>query len=157
MYAPKMYRALFVIMFLSILVFMAPTAVAAATSDASVIKTPDGAAVEIAAEDKFIVTGSVRPIKSRGSVENRQAYELVDENNEIYKLIGPKSILDQIIAVKNFAELKFKITGRLIKKDGKKGILMSGYEIFTPRPAGDTDAAPQNAPAPAATIENTIK
>ena len=156
MHAPKIHRALIIIIFLSILVFMAPTTVIAETSDASEIKTPAGAAEEIATEYKFIVTGSVRPIKGRGAIESRQAYELVDENNEIYKLIGPKSILDQIIAVKKFAELKFKITGRLIKRDSKKGILMSGYEIYHPQPAGDT-AASQNAPAPAATLENTIK
>lgn len=156
MHAPKIYRALFVIIFLSMLAFMAPTAVVAETSDASEIKTQAGAAEEIAAKDRFVVTGSVRPIKSRSSTENKQAYELVDDNNEIYKLIGPKSILDQIISVKKFAELKFKINGRLIKRDMKKGILMNGYEIYHPQPAGDT-AASQNAPAPAATIENTIK
>ncbi len=156
MYATKIYRALFIIIFLSTLVFMAPATVRAETSNASEIKTPAGAAKESPAEDQFIATGSVRPIKGRGSADNKQAYELVDENNEIYKLIGPKSILDQIISVKNFTELKFKVTGRLIKKDRKKGILMSGYEIYNPQPAGSA-STPQNAPAQTATIENTIK
>jgi hypothetical protein len=133
---------------------MTPNAFIASCSEAAEIYTPAGAAEENAAEDKFIVTGAVRPIKGRGTNENKPAYELIDGNNEIYKLIGPKSILDQIISIKNFEELKFKITGRLIKKDKKKGILMSGFEIYNTPPADDKLL---NAPDSTATGENAIK
>jgi hypothetical protein len=102
--------------------------------------------------------------------EARPAYELIDEKGETYKLIGPKAILDQILSVKGYGALKFTVSGQLIKKDGKKGILMSGFEMYKqpePPPAPPVGVIPQTTAenalkslsndGPAGTVENKIK
>ncbi len=147
-------RALFIAVFLLLPLYMMPQKYTACHSRAAEINAPAGAAQENAVGNTFIAIGAVRSAAGRGASENKPTYELIDESNEVYKLIGPKSILDQIISVKNFTGLKFKITGRLMKKDKKKGILMSGYEIYEVQPA---KTPPLDAPASAATDENSIK
>ena len=100
----------------------------------------------------FTAVGAVRQVKTVKK-ESRPVYELVDEKGEKYKLIGPKAIVDQILAVKDYGALKFTVAGqlRLSKEDRKKGILMSGFEIYK-QPA----TPPVNAGAPA-TAENALK
>jgi hypothetical protein len=102
----------------------------------------------------FIAIGAVRRIKA-AKQESRPAYELVEEKGETYKLIGPKAIVDQILAVKGYSALKFTVSGQLIKKDRKKGILMSGFEIYK-QPEPPPVVPPVNANTPA-TVENALK
>ncbi|HBC73504.1 MAG: hypothetical protein A2008_03320 [Candidatus Wallbacteria bacterium GWC2_49_35] len=116
----------------------------------------------------FTAVGAVRQVKTVKK-ESRPVYELVDEKGEKYKLIGPKAIVDQILAVKDYGALKFTVAGqlRLSKEDRKKGILMSGFEIYKqpatpPVNAGDpatAENALKNAPdkVPAGTVENKVK
>lgn len=101
--------------------------------------------------ENFTVTGAVRPAKTSGK-EARPVYEFLDEQGNVYKLIGPKAIVDQLLAVKGYDRMKFSVSGQLIKsvKDKKKGILMSGFEIYAP------PAAPA-APASSSTAETSLK
>lgn len=101
----------------------------------------------------FVVTGDIR-LNEASKKEAKQVYELLDEKKEVYKLIGPKAILDQIISIAGYSKLKFKITGQLIKKDRKKGILISSFEIY--KPAEEPAVTPGVAPA-AATSETGVK
>lgn len=109
----------------------------------------------------FCVTGEITLVSNRTPQNSRPVYEITDEKKEKYKLIGPKSILEQIIAIKEYNKLKFKISGQLILRGKKKGIFMEGYEIYIP---SDKTAHPLNSfdihpamPALPGTSENTIK
>ena len=72
-------------------------------------RPPAASAVEADGKVLFTATGAVRQIKAVRQ-ESRPAYELVDEKGETYKLIGPKAVMDQILAVKGYAALKFTVS-----------------------------------------------
>ena len=100
----------------------------------------------------FSVVGEIR-LNEASKKETKQVYELFDEKKAVYKLIGPKAIIDQIISVADYSKLKFRITGQLIKKDRKKGILISSFEIYKPA----EEAVPKNVVPPSSgTSENVI-
>ena len=100
----------------------------------------------------FAVVGEIR-LNEASKKEAKQVYELFDEKKEVYKLIGPKAIIDQIVSIADYSKLKFRITGQLIKKDRKKGILISSFEIYKPA----EEAVPQNGiPLSPGTSENGI-
>lgn len=143
---------------------------AAQTPPTHVFAAPSGG--EADGKVLFTAVGAVRQVKT-AKKESRPVYELVDEKGEKYKLIGPKAILDQILAVKDYGALKFSVSGqlRLSKEDRKKGILMSGFEIYKqPEPPPAAPPASENPPAagesalkspsnegPAGTVENKVK
>jgi len=115
---------------------------------------PAASGVEADGKVLFTAVGAVRQIKAARQ-ESRPAYELVDQKGDTYKLIGPKAIVDQLLAVKDYAALKFTVSGQLIKKDRKKGILMSGFEIYKqPEPPPVVPPANTNPPS---TAENALK
>lgn len=106
--------------------------------------SPAGAQID---PDVKNITGKIQKYQSnKDSASN--AYEIVTAGKEHYKIIGPKSIVDQLIAEDNSKLLEtFEVilTGKVIKKDNKQGIVINSFQILdnstkkAESPAGSSD------------------
>lgn len=104
------------------------------------IFAPAFAAEPLSSSEESVITGMIQRYEQQKTVKT-QAYQLVNDKKERFKIIGPKSILDQITIMPEFDKLKFKITGKIIKKDDKKGVLISKFEVCVeqlPKPSVQT-------------------
>jgi len=105
------------------------------------LKLPSGLSEEC------VITGMIQKYEPQKKIKP-QAYQIVNEKQEHFKIIGPKSITEQIISTPEFEKRTFRFVGKIIKKEDKKGILISKFEVCQPQ-------APQT-PAPA-TLEVETK
>ncbi|MEZ7892426.1 MAG: hypothetical protein QMC67_11815 [Candidatus Wallbacteria bacterium] len=112
--------------------------------------------------DAKTITGKIQ--KYQGNKDEKIAvYEIVTEAKEHYKIIGPKSIVDQLVSdefAKNLATAEVVLTGKIIKKDNKQGIIISTFQILdeaTKKSGIGVVTMPNDAvPAAAQTKEVTI-
>jgi len=78
------------------------------------------------------ITGKIQKYQSNKD-KTSNAYEIVTAGKESYKIIGPKSIVDQLITEDNARLLEtFEVilTGKVIKKDNKQGIVINSFQIL---------------------------
>jgi len=143
----KAYRVLTILM---IVLFGFPAAVSFASEDQA---AASGIVKEIkpsfVASEESVITGMVQKYEPQKKIKP-QAYQIVNEKKELFKIIGPKSITDQIMAIAGFEKLTFKFTGKIISKENKKGILISKFEALAQQ-------VPESAKPAAATSEAEIK
>ena len=88
-----------------------------------------------------VITGIIQKYEPQKKIKP-QAYQIVNEKKESFKIIGPKSITDLITAIPEFEKLTFKFIGKIIKKENKKGILISKFEVCAPQQSGPQTPAP---------------
>jgi len=136
----KAYRSLTI--FMMVFVFW-PAAVSLALEDQAAVPGAVNAMKSSSfSSEESVITGMVQKYEPQKKIKP-QAYQIVNEKKERFKIIGPKSITEQITAIAEFEKLTFKFTGKIISKDDKKGILISKFEVL----AREASEPPKPAPA----------
>ena len=85
------------------------------------------AAQSAGSDEITILVGNVEKYDT-GKQSLVQSYSITSGGEKI-KIIGPRAILEQIINIPEFEKLNFKLKGKIIKKDNKKGILLDSFEV----------------------------
>lgn len=75
--------------------------------------------------------GKISKIPVEGKPESFQ-YIITSDKNEKILIMGSKDILDRIVAIPDFEAAGFKLRGKIIKANGKTGIVANSFEVAIP-------------------------
>jgi len=133
---------------LSLLCFSAAGVKAVSAQDQKDAQAPAVSSTPAAPEgEDGLASGKISKNSVEGKPESVQ-FVITGDKNEKVVIMGSKDILDKILSIPDFGAASFKLRGKIIKTDGKTGIIASSFEVAIPgMPEG-----PQLKSMPAASV-----